>query len=129
MKKLIFITMAIIAIFTISCDEDTETADNLAGTTWRANNTEGTASVELRFKSSSNVDLFDYLDDGGVESLSGKYSVSDNIMTANFLIEDEDEDEEEGFILKGRIDGKKMTVELWEIGDDEPEDTVIFLKL
>jgi len=65
------------------------------------------------------------LDDGGVESLSGKYSVSDNIMTANFLIEDE----EEGFILKGRIDGKKMTVELWEIGDDEPEDTVIFLKL
>ncbi len=127
MKKLIFITMAIIAIFTISCDEDTETADNLAGTTWRANNTEGTASVELRFKSSSNVDLFDYLDDGGVESLSGKYSVSDNIMTANFLIEDEDE--EEGFILKGRIDGKKMTVELWEIGDDEPEDTVIFLKL
>jgi len=46
-------------------------------------------------------------------------------MTANFLIEDE----EEGFILKGRIDGKKMTVELWEIGDDEPEDTVIFLKL
>ena len=127
MKKLIFITMAIIAIFTTSCDEDTETADNLAGTTWRANNTEGTASVELRFKSSSNVDLFDYLDDGGVESLSGKYSVSDNIMTANFLIEDEDE--EEGFILKGRIDGKKMTVELWEIGDDEPEDTVIFLKL
>lgn len=127
MKKLIFITMAIIAIFTISCDEDTETADNLAGTTWRANNTEGTASVELRFKSSSNVDLFDYLDDGGVESLSGKYSVSDNIMTANFLIEDEDE--EEGFVLKGRIDGKKMTVELWEIGDDEPEDTVIFLKL
>ena len=127
MKKLIFITMAIIAIFTISCDEDTETADNLAGTTWSANNTEGTASVELRFKSSSNVDLFDYLDDGGVESLSGKYSVSDNIMTANFLIEDEDE--EEGFILKGRIDGKKMTVELWEIGDDEPEDTVIFLKL
>lgn len=127
MKKLIFITMAIIAIFTISCDEATETADNLAGTTWRANNTEGIASVELRFKSSSNVDLFDYLDDGGVESLSGKYSVSDNIMTANFLIEDEDE--EEGFILKGRIDGKKMTVELWEMGDDEPEDTVIFLKL
>ena len=51
-------------------------------------------------------------------------------MGANlYYYADGDDDEDETIILKGRIDGKKMTVELWEIGDDEPEDTVIFLKL
>lgn len=127
MKKLIFITLVMIAIFTSACKGDDITDDSLAGTTWRYDYEGGYAKLD--FKPSSNINLL-VIEDGEVEGIfSGKYSVSDNVMGANlYYYADGDDDEDETIILKGKIAGEKMTVELWEIGDDEPEDTVIFRK-
>ena len=81
MKKLIFITLVMIAIFTSACKGDDITDDSLAGTTWRYDYEGGYAKLD--FKPTSNINL-SVIEDGEVEGIfSGKYSVSDNVMGAN----------------------------------------------
>jgi len=130
MKKLIFITMAIIAIFTISCDEDTETTNSLIGTTWRSDliDDEVVGYAELNYKSSTTVD-FHINTTEQILTIHGKYSISDNIITNTFTEED---DEDDTLILKGKIDGNKMILDFSEGGDDSDGDdeggTVTFYK-
>lgn len=131
MKKLIFISLAIIAILSTSCKSDDAlvTTNLLVETSWRYD--EGDFGyVVLKFISSNKVE-YNVFSTEVVFTWVGNYSVKDNIVDITIL-SPKSEEEEEGddkIFLNGKIEGNKMTLDYRDGDEDEePEATYIFKK-
>ncbi|HET7733804.1 MAG TPA: hypothetical protein VFK73_08185 [Paludibacter sp.] len=108
MKKLIFITLALIAMMTISCTEDFSDPKALSGTNWRCSSFSDASMtaeydyVELRFVSTTSVEGWQKAKNGSVtkSGTAATYSITDKTITINTG------DSEN---LVGVIDNKTMT--------------------
>ena len=123
MKKLIFISMAIIAIMTTSCTEDFTNPANLVGTIWKATDfsksptftDENLEYVYFKFTSATNVEGWQKTKNTATESNSGSatYSISGKTITFNA----------EGNTTTGTIEGNKITYTMGGSGE-----YVVFVK-
>lgn len=110
MKKLIFISLAIISMIAFSCTEDFSDPRVLSGTNWRCTNLatidmyEGYDYIELRFTSTSTVESW-------IKEKSSS-SATKNDVTATYSINDKTITivAEEYETLIGLIDNKTMTL-------------------
>lgn len=110
MKKLIFISLVIITIFSVSCTEDFTNPKTLSGTTWRCSSfaeddwmKNEYEYVEMRFISTTQIEGWAKWIDGDL-SKSGiaNYTISGNTIT--FISEPSNTTE------TGTIDKEKMTI-------------------
>ena len=110
MKKLIFITMAIIAVMTTSCSETEDFSDpkNLVGTTWSCGvfpsgqGLEDYEYIELKFISTTQLEVWGKEKNANAQKTNYTYTYSINNKTITITYS-------EG-VLVGTIDNNSMTL-------------------
>jgi len=112
MKKIILISLTVIAFIAISCTEDYSDPKVLSGTTWRCSSfpvIDGSNNLydyaELQFISTTQVQAWEKPKDGPLfKSGSASYMISNKTIT--FF----DPESDENISITGVIDNKKITI-------------------
>ena len=92
MKKLIFISLAIIALMSLSCNDDYTNPAKLSGTTWRCSTfTDATMSseydyFEFRFTSTTALEVWNKTKNGTATKVDNVYSytIKDKTITISY---------------------------------------------